>query len=386
MVACWILPLLGMLTLAAAGPPPAKPEAPAALLARTLATLRSLPRPDEFELPEPAPALLVALREQLRGSLETSLAAASPLDSAATLSLRLQHAVGGPPEPDDRLGRRPRITAIRPADRSGLLLVRAEYPTRCGSTTSLYVFRSSGGSWRLSWAREPGDQPEQDPGQESLEFQLSEPLPDGSFCLAVCHNPPWCTSCWSSLRITLVRFQANGEYLGTMLDRKAGFYRCDEDNLPHLVHAKGGVILRYQAMSSDPGLWGRQVKLFYAYRGTTARPEPLPGLGPDETLDLWKELEPESAARWSEPSAWTTLQPHHAALRRQPLGSFLFAQPAPGDARRVLVAFASGPGAAKARPIRYFILVLRNGIYRVASASTTRPDGFPGETAVRPER
>ncbi len=356
----------------------------------TLLALKQVNRPDDFSLPDAASVLLVSLRDEIRSTLEASLAKAPTSASAEWLTAHLQDALGGTPEPggEDRLGETPHVAVQRPEGHPGILLVTADYPTLCGRTTSLYMFRTDHGSWRLSWASEPGNHPEKDPGQENLEFVLSEPLPDGSFYLATCHNPPWCTSCWSALKVIIARFDSGGSFQQTSVTREMGFYRCDEKNVPHLESTKTGFVVRYQAMSSDPGLWGRQVQFRFATSIQGIRVEPMAGLRPDETVDLWKDLDPGSALQWSEQSAWAVLKPIHARLHKLFTGTFLFTRQEKGGSGRILVAFEPDEEGreGKEKRVWYFILTLREGIYRVAGVSEGPPEGFGEEQPPRGER
>ncbi|BDU77456.1 hypothetical protein [Mesoterricola sediminis] len=185
--------------------------------------------------------------------------------------------------------------------------------------------------------------------------------------------------------MTIVHFDAAGRFKETALAREMGFYRCDEKNVPHLESSKSGFILRYEAMSSDPGLWGRQVRIRFATSASGIRMEPMPGLRPDETVDLWKDLDAGSAIQWSEGSAWPSLKPFHARIHKLATGTFLYTRQEKGASNRVLVAFEPDgvEGEMDGKQVWYFTLTERGGIYRVASISEELPAGFGEEEPPR---
>ncbi|GEM_PF-3703131 len=367
--------------------------APRDRVAATLRALRDQAEPDDLRLSERAEPLLVTLRDDIRRALEESLASAPVSSTPQDLTSRLQKVLGGTPPPEiendsDKgvhLGTIPQVRAECPQGHPGILLVTCQYPTLCGTTTSLYVFRAGQAGWTLSWSREPGDHPSDDPGLENLEYQLSATRPDGTFYLSTSANPPWCTSCWSVLRWAIVRFRADGSCPELILEEAKGFYRCDDRNPHHLASTERGVAVVYQTHSSDLGLWGRQVRIHYAFDGAKVIPEPMQGLRPDETVDLWKDLGPERAALWSEPSSWDKLKGIHATLRELDFGTYTLAQEAKGDAGKVLVIFRTKPDEEKGEPgqVWFFTLTLRDGIYRLEAISQERPEGFAEDQPIQ---
>jgi len=81
----------------------------------------------------------------------------------------------------------------------------------CGRDDSFYLFRRREGRWVLVLSQESLDYDSIVDAQGWLEFRISPVDTQGNFFVVTANTSPWCSSCWQTLRLRVMRVSPSPE-------------------------------------------------------------------------------------------------------------------------------------------------------------------------------
>jgi hypothetical protein len=209
-------------------------------IAETIHKLQQF-RTENEDIPSAARPLLTRLKHQLRDFISAEIntqenrrKSAELLQASILSDLRASGVTVEDPEDEDAsesyldssytYGTVSEISIQRPHLHPELLAVTTTLGVRCGSDTSIYLFKKTGAQWDLVLAQEANGYEDVSGAQGMFDYAVSPPDAQNNFFVVTMNVNPWCTSNWQSLRYSVLRIGPNADQPQIMAKGKEEIY------------------------------------------------------------------------------------------------------------------------------------------------------------------
>lgn len=277
------------------------------------------PEDDGTSVPPAAGRRIEALKDRMRDFVRTMMACAPTSVEPAALAAAMEQRGGvsdgatgdAVPPSDDRHGSLVAFEVSRFEEHPDMLAVVARLGIRCGSDSTLILYRRTPSGWRETMVRRSEPYSEVKGGWGDLRFAVSPVDAQGRWFVATVSTTPWCTSAWQGLHYALARPGAMAGKPNVFFEGKGTIWLGGDEDL--LVRAERDAFeLRQISASIDPAVHSRRhVRRYIVHGDSVRRVQPVAETVRD-FVDEW------IVSPWAEAKDWSGGDPEltrvHARL------------------------------------------------------------------------